>query len=264
MAGERQRAALLANALNNARGENVLDEENEIVALINDYFLDGDNEIKKSSSDSESDDEPASCLQLDPSEGVDFDDEEETPLVDASLPDYQIEINVLQPDIHKLKVDSFDCEWSIGAAKVAKTEGEVSTSSGPGHAKLGCIRQFMEDELLTRRLDIFENYNEVDKDNIIMAVLASTPMNNGVVELITEAETLRKIQALSGVTGSFMDRAISHWLQTHNPTQLEYNKAVENFMYSCAGFRDKLPGLFPLVTWSNFSTRSVACLSVCL
>lgn len=46
----------------------------------------------------------------------------------------------------------------------------------------------------------------------------------GLVELITESETLRKIQVQAGVTGSFKDRPIKEWLQGHNPTELEYQK----------------------------------------
>ncbi|CAB1315315.1 unnamed protein product [Coregonus sp. 'balchen'] len=38
-----------------------------------------------------------------------------------------------------------------------------------------------------------------------------------------------------GVTGSFKDRPLADWLQKHNPTEDEYEKAVENFIYSCAG-----------------------------
>lgn len=47
----------------------------------------------------------------------------------------------------------------------------------------------------------------------------------GIVELVTESDTLRKIQVSSGVTGSFKDRPIKEWLQKHNPTELEYQKA---------------------------------------
>ena len=46
----------------------------------------------------------------------------------------------------------------------------------------------------------------------------------GIVELVTESDTLRKIQVSSGVTGSFKDRPIKEWLQKHNPTELEYQK----------------------------------------
>ncbi|XP_031752708.1 phosphatidylinositol 4-phosphate 3-kinase C2 domain-containing subunit beta isoform X1 [Xenopus tropicalis] len=63
----------------------------------------------------------------------------------------------------------------------------------------------------------------------------STGRGRGMVEMIPSAETLRKIQAEHGVTGSFMDRPLADWLQKHNPTVNEYEKAVVNFIYSCAG-----------------------------
>ncbi|KAG8589413.1 hypothetical protein GDO81_006382 [Engystomops pustulosus] len=63
----------------------------------------------------------------------------------------------------------------------------------------------------------------------------STGRGRGMVEMIPSAETLRKIQVEHGVTGSFKDRPLAVWLQKHNPTEDEYEKAVENFIYSCAG-----------------------------
>lgn len=63
----------------------------------------------------------------------------------------------------------------------------------------------------------------------------STGRGRGMVEMIPSAETLRKIQVEHGVTGSFKDRPLADWLQKHNPTEEEYEKAVENFIYSCAG-----------------------------
>ncbi len=44
------------------------------------------------------------------------------------------------------------------------------------------------------------------------------------VEMIPNAETLRKIQVEHGVTGSFKDRPLADWLQKHNPTEDEYEK----------------------------------------
>ncbi|KAG7281591.1 hypothetical protein CRUP_010066 [Coryphaenoides rupestris] len=67
----------------------------------------------------------------------------------------------------------------------------------------------------------------------------STGRDRGMVEMIPQAETLRKIQVEHGVTGSFKDRPLADWLQKHNPTDDQYEKvingAVENFIYSCAG-----------------------------
>ncbi|KAG8234866.1 hypothetical protein J437_LFUL013153 [Ladona fulva] len=56
------------------------------------------------------------------------------------------------------------------------------------------------------------------------------------IEMITNAETLRKIQIEFGLTGSFKDRPIAEWLAKHNPSTLEYERAVENFTASCAGY----------------------------
>lgn len=48
----------------------------------------------------------------------------------------------------------------------------------------------------------------------------------GLVEIVTESDTLRKIQVKHGhgVTGSFKDKPISDWLQQQNPTELDYEK----------------------------------------
>ena len=58
----------------------------------------------------------------------------------------------------------------------------------------------------------------------------------GIIELVREAETLRKIQAEYGVTGVFKDRPIAEWLGKMNPSALEYQRSVENFTASCAGY----------------------------
>ncbi|XP_030584785.1 phosphatidylinositol 4-phosphate 3-kinase C2 domain-containing subunit beta [Archocentrus centrarchus] len=63
----------------------------------------------------------------------------------------------------------------------------------------------------------------------------STGRGRGMVEMIPHADTLRKIQVEHGVTGSFKDRTLADWLQKHNPADEQYDKAVENFIYSCAG-----------------------------
>lgn len=54
--------------------------------------------------------------------------------------------------------------------------------------------------------------------------LSLTPSPSGMVEMIPNAETLRKIQVEHGVTGSFKDRPLADWLQKHNPGEDEYEK----------------------------------------
>lgn len=58
----------------------------------------------------------------------------------------------------------------------------------------------------------------------------------GMIELVTKAETLRKIQVEHGLTGSFKDKPIAEWLAKHNPSELEYARAVQNFtgmLFNC-------------------------------
>ncbi|KAM9854348.1 phosphatidylinositol 4-phosphate 3-kinase C2 domain-containing subunit alpha [Aulostomus maculatus] len=63
----------------------------------------------------------------------------------------------------------------------------------------------------------------------------STGKDKGMVELVPFSDTLRKIQVEYGVTGSFKDKPLAEWLRKYNPAEDEYDKASENFIYSCAG-----------------------------
>ncbi|XP_026086720.1 phosphatidylinositol 4-phosphate 3-kinase C2 domain-containing subunit alpha-like [Carassius auratus] len=63
----------------------------------------------------------------------------------------------------------------------------------------------------------------------------STGKDKGMVELVPSSETLRKIQVEYGVTGSFKDKPLAEWLRKYSPAEDEYEKASENFIYTCAG-----------------------------
>ncbi|XP_041367790.1 phosphatidylinositol 4-phosphate 3-kinase C2 domain-containing subunit alpha-like [Gigantopelta aegis] len=97
------------------------------------------------------------------------------------------------------------------------------------------LRQDMLTLQMIRIMDRLWLKTGLDLGMITFACLATGP-KKGIIELVTESETLRKIQVSYGVTGSFKDRTIKEWLQKHNPTELEYLKAVENFTRSCAGY----------------------------
>lgn len=66
------------------------------------------------------------------------------------------------------------------------------------------------------------------------------------IELVTKAETLRKIQVEHGLTGSFKDKPIAEWLAKHNPSELEYGRAVQNFtgLFFLQSSPDKLICIF--------------------
>ncbi|XP_064214165.1 phosphatidylinositol 4-phosphate 3-kinase C2 domain-containing subunit alpha isoform X1 [Tribolium castaneum] len=71
---------------------------------------------------------------------------------------------------------------------------------------------------------------------MVSFVCVPTGKKRGMIEMVTKAETLRKIQVEHGLTGSFKDKPIAEWLAKHNPSELEYQRAVENFTASCAGY----------------------------
>ncbi|KAL0272748.1 UNVERIFIED_CONTAM: hypothetical protein PYX00_005609 [Menopon gallinae] len=63
-----------------------------------------------------------------------------------------------------------------------------------------------------------------------------TGHKRGMIEMVDNSETLRKIQVEHGLTGSFKDKPIAEWLAKHNPSALDYERAVANFTASCAGY----------------------------
>ncbi|XP_052235355.1 phosphatidylinositol 4-phosphate 3-kinase C2 domain-containing subunit beta-like isoform X2 [Dreissena polymorpha] len=97
------------------------------------------------------------------------------------------------------------------------------------------LRQDMMTMQIIRIMDRLWLKEGLDLKMVTFSCLPTGP-KRGFIEIITESETLRKIQVSSGVTGSFKDRPIKDWLQKHNPTELEYKIAVENFTCSCAGY----------------------------
>lgn len=65
----------------------------------------------------------------------------------------------------------------------------------------------------------------------------ATGERQGMVEMVQNAETLRKIQLNSSfLTGPFNVKAIDNYIRLWNTSELEYKTAVDNFIHSCAGY----------------------------
>lgn len=59
----------------------------------------------------------------------------------------------------------------------------------------------------------------------------------GMLEVVLNAKTIANINKDAGGTGAVLeDKTIVKWLRKHNPTDAEYNAAVETFILSCAGY----------------------------
>lgn len=97
------------------------------------------------------------------------------------------------------------------------------------------LQQDMLTLQLVRMMDKLWLSEGIDLKMVTFGCVPTGP-KRGMIELVTEAETLRKIQVEWGMTGSFKDKPIAEWLAKQNPSQLEYERAVENFTASCAGY----------------------------
>ena len=49
------------------------------------------------------------------------------------------------------------------------------------------------------------------------------------MEFVDEADTLREIQVADTITGTFKPETLNDWLRKKNPSQLEFQRAVNNF-----------------------------------
>ncbi|XP_063802520.1 phosphatidylinositol 4-phosphate 3-kinase C2 domain-containing subunit alpha [Pseudophryne corroboree] len=96
------------------------------------------------------------------------------------------------------------------------------------------LRQDMLALQMIKMMDKLWLQEGLDMRMVIFKCL-STGKDRGLVELVLSSDTLRKIQVEYGVTGSFKDKPLAEWLRKYNPSEEEYEKASENFIYSCAG-----------------------------
>lgn len=64
----------------------------------------------------------------------------------------------------------------------------------------------------------------------------STGKAQGLIEMVPDAVTLAKIHLHSGLIGPLKENTIKKWFSQHNHLKEDYEKALRNFFYSCAGW----------------------------
>ncbi|XP_068208817.1 phosphatidylinositol 4-phosphate 3-kinase C2 domain-containing subunit beta isoform X2 [Palaemon carinicauda] len=145
----------------------------------------------------------------------------------------------LSPSLEVAGVDVKNCSYFNSFTlplRLAFSSSEEGTD--PIHAifKVGDdLRQDMLVIQMIRLMDKLWLKEDLDLKVVTFSVVP-TGDKIGIIELVKDAETLRKIQTEYGITGSFQDRPIAEWLAKQNPSQLEYQRAVKNFTASCAAY----------------------------
>ena len=96
-----------------------------------------------------------------------------------------------------------------------------------------------QDLLTLQMLRIMENiWKSQDLDLRLNAYgVVATGDEIGMIEVVMNSNTMSNISKdAGGSAAAFRDDPIANWLREHNPAPEDYEKAVENFIYSCAGY----------------------------
>ncbi|KAM6161680.1 phosphatidylinositol 3-kinase C2 domain-containing subunit gamma isoform 2-T2 [Erethizon dorsatum] len=95
-----------------------------------------------------------------------------------------------------------------------------------------------QDMLVLQIIQVIDNIwlqEGLDMQMIIYRCL-STGKNQGLVQMVPDAVTLAKIHRHSGLIGPLKENTIKKWFSQHNHVKADYEKALRNFFYSCAGW----------------------------
>ncbi|XP_004435480.1 PREDICTED: phosphatidylinositol 4-phosphate 3-kinase C2 domain-containing subunit gamma [Ceratotherium simum simum] len=95
-----------------------------------------------------------------------------------------------------------------------------------------------QDMLVLQIIQVMDNiwlHEGLDMQMIIYRCL-STGKGQGLVQMVPDAVTLAKIHRHSGLIGPLKENTIKKWFSQHNRLKADYEKALRNFFYSCAGW----------------------------
>ncbi len=98
------------------------------------------------------------------------------------------------------------------------------------------LRQDMITLQLLKLMDSLWLKNGLDLNLTCYECLA-TGESQGLIEIVLDSDTVSNIQVKSGgSSAAFRDQPLADWLRQHNPTDDGYEKALSNFLKSCAGY----------------------------
>ncbi|XP_076708827.1 phosphatidylinositol 3-kinase C2 domain-containing subunit gamma isoform X2 [Callospermophilus lateralis] len=95
-----------------------------------------------------------------------------------------------------------------------------------------------QDMLVLQIIQVMDNIWLQEGLNMQMIIYRclSTGKNQGLIQMVPDAITLAKIHRHSGLIGPLKENTIKKWFSQHNHLKADYDKALRNFFYSCAGW----------------------------
>eukprot|EP01133_Synstelium_polycarpum_P007425 gene7425-8686_t len=96
-----------------------------------------------------------------------------------------------------------------------------------------------QDILTLQMISLMDNLWKRDGLDLHMSIYNVTATGDGMgfIEVVNDSDTVANIQkAAGGVTAAFTKTPLANWLRERNPTEAEYEFAVQNFIHSLSGY----------------------------
>ncbi|XP_062447230.1 phosphatidylinositol 3-kinase C2 domain-containing subunit gamma isoform X2 [Rhea pennata] len=145
----------------------------------------------------------------------------------------------LNPALVVQGIDADSCSYFTSNAfplKISFINANVPSGNINIIFKMGDdLRQDMLVLQIIRVMDSIWLQEGLDMQMIIYRCL-STGKGQGLVQMVPDATTLAKIHRKSGLIGPLKENTIKKWFRHHHPLESNYQEAIRNFFYSCAGW----------------------------
>jgi len=144
----------------------------------------------------------------------------------------------LRNEVSRLKVDS--CKFMDSKKLPLWLVFESANPVGDDcYIIFKCGDDLRQDQVTLQMLRLMDNLWKENGLNLRMRPYncVTTGDEVGMIEVVLNSETSSNISmAAGGGFACFKEEPLANWLREHNPSEAQYERAVDNFIRSCAGY----------------------------